>query len=258
MNIFSELLQDLQAARPVCLVTLASAPLEFRHCLGAQLLLYPGGEVRGCIVDELLTRSIVNKLATESWSQARLFQIEECPGFEFFWDMPAAKRRILIFGAGHISQPLVEILALVGYSVTVADDRPDFANKTRFPQAERVFCGSFSEAFGSLPISRSTGVVIVTRGHLHDLACLRHALGSPAFYIGMIGSRRKVGLMFDSLKAEGVSGKVIGQVFAPIGLDLHAQTPAEIALSIAAEILAVEKGGSGSSLCRLSRREKRD
>lgn len=254
LNVFSDLLLDAQVGRAVWLVTLTKAPPAFQSCLGQQLLLYSEGLSKGCIVDEQFTTEILQYFVKTPWDQPCLFQLNDRPDFEFFGDKLVQQRQAIIFGAGHISQPLVEVLSMIGYVITVADDRPDFANTQRFPKAAKVFCGSFTNAFSELAITQTTAVVIVTRGHQHDLACLRHTLCCPAFYIGMIGSKRKISTVFESLREEGASEALLNNVWAPIGLDLHAQTPAEIALSIAAEILAVEKGGTGLPLRSLWRR----
>ncbi|KYZ74732.1 hypothetical protein AXX12_16025 [Anaerosporomusa subterranea] len=258
MDVFSELLFDAQAARTVYIVTLTKSPPSFQQYLGQRLLFYLEGESKGCIISESFTTEILQELAGKSWEYPSLFRLDGKPEFELFWDKLIQQRQAIIFGGGHISQPLVDILSLIGYTVTVVDDRPDFANSARFPKAASVFCGSFEKAFSDIEIGKAAAVIIVTRGHKHDLACLRHALNSRGFYIGMIGSRRKISLIFETLREEGVSDAAIRSVRAPIGLDLHGQTPAEIALSIAAEILAVEKGGTGLPLSTMWRSERVD
>jgi xanthine dehydrogenase accessory factor len=166
----------------------------------------------------------------------------------FFWDALGHDRcRAVILGGGHISQPLAVVLDLLGYAVTVADDRPDFANRARFPQAE-VVCGDFLRFLAGLQADDKTAIVIVTRGHQHDTECLRAVAGQPAGYIGMIGSRRKVAAVFAALADEGVPRELLARVRAPIGLDIGAQGPAEIALSIAAELVAAFRGGDGRPL----------
>jgi xanthine dehydrogenase accessory factor len=258
LDVFSELLLDAQSARTVYIVTLTKSPPSFQQHLGQQLLVYPEGLVKGCIANESFTTEISQTVMERKWQQPCRFQLTGRPEFEFFWDKLIQKRQALIFGGGHISQPLVDILSLIGYSVTIVDDRPDFANQARFPKAETVFCGSFETAFSEIEIGKTTAVIIVTRGHQHDLACLRHAIGSLGFYIGMIGSRRKSSLIFNTLRDEGIADSAIRNVRAPIGLDLQGQTPAEIALSVAAEILAMEKGGTGLPLSMVWRSETVD
>jgi xanthine dehydrogenase accessory factor len=156
--------------------------------------------------------------------------------------------RLLVMGAGHISVPLARMGKMMGFSVAVLDDRPSFANRERFPEAEVVLAADFSEGIKRLDIDRSSYVVLVTRGHRHDVDCLRELAGSDLAYLGMIGSRRRVRAVFDLLTEEGVPRERLERVHAPIGLDIGARTPEEIALSIMAEVVKVHRGGRAASL----------
>ena len=256
MNLFSELLKDAQSEQPVFIVTLIRGPSAFQECIGQQALIYPNNTAKGCIVNADLTAEILSYLSRTIWEKPKLFQLFGRPDFEFFWDRLSFQQQAVIFGGGHISQPLAEFLSMVGYSVAVVDDRPDFANTTRFPNAQKVICASFQDSFAQLDFTPSTAIVIVTRGHQHDLDCLRQALPSEAFYIGMIGSKRKVATVFESLRQDGAVPELLRRVRAPIGLDIHAQSPAEIALSIAAEIVSTAKGGSCQPLSAARKEQK--
>lgn len=156
--------------------------------------------------------------------------------------------QVLILGGGHVSQALARVLAVLKYETTVVDDRPEFANQQIFPHPIKVICGDFREVLASYPFSLSTFVVIVTRGHRHDYTCLRAVIEKPAGYIGMIGSRRKVNAVFQALEEEGVATERLSAVHAPIGLAIGAQTPEEIAVSIAAEIISVNSRTRGERL----------
>ncbi|NMA36938.1 MAG: xanthine dehydrogenase [Papillibacter sp.] len=145
--------------------------------------------------------------------------------------------RLIVFGGGHIAKPLVEFSARCGFAVTVVDDRPSFANKQRFPLAERVICEGFDRCFKFININRSSFVVIITRGHRHDLDCLRNVLGLETAYTGMIGSKKRVRAAREQLLEEGYSKERLDAVRAPIGLDIGAQTPEEIAVSILSELI---------------------
>jgi len=146
---------------------------------------------------------------------------------------------LYIFGAGHISTCLAPMAQTAGFTVRVVDDRSEFANRQRFPDIEGVLVMPFEEAFDRIRITPATYIVIVTRGHAFDRQLLRAALHSPAGYIGMIGSRKKRDLIYDSLIKEGVARERLEGVHAPIGLPIGAQTPAQIAVSIAAELIQV-------------------
>lgn len=145
-----------------------------------------------------------------------------------------------IFGAGHCGASLAPLLHSVGFHTTVIDDRAEFANVTRFPSADRIIVpDSFEGIVEQLPIDDNSYIVIVTRGHLHDRAILRESLGTPAAYVGMIGSKRKVAETFRALEESGIPPEVIARVHAPIGLSIGAETPEEIAVSIAAQLIQV-------------------
>ena len=150
--------------------------------------------------------------------------------------------RLIIFGGGHICLPLVQFASRSGFSVTVIDDRPEFANTQRFPEANAVICRSFPEALGELKLTPYDYICILTRGHHSDGVCLRgiRDLGHPA-YIGMIGSRRRVRAQFDQLEKEGFDRKWLDSIHTPIGLDIGAVTPAEIAVSILAELILCKR-----------------
>lgn len=145
--------------------------------------------------------------------------------------------RLIVLGGGHIAKPLVEFGSKAGYSVTVIDDRPSFANNARFPTAEKVICESFEKCFDLINLNKSAFVVIITRGHRHDMHCLRQVLKHDTAYLGMIGSKRRVKGVMDQLLNEGYSQEKLDKVNAPIGLEIGAVTPEEIAFSIIAQVI---------------------
>ena len=143
-----------------------------------------------------------------------------------------------VFGAGHCGQRLVPLLSTLGFFTVVVDDRPDFADARRFPDADRVVVAdSFEGVVETLPVDEDSYLVIVTRGHAHDKSVLAQALRTKAGYVGMIGSKKKVADTHRALKEEGFSSADLARVYAPIGLAIGAETPEEIAVSIAAEMI---------------------
>lgn len=157
---------------------------------------------------------------------------------ESFWP----EERLIILGGGHISLFLSEFAAKVGFSVIVVDDRPYFANNTRFPEAKSVICSSFSQAVKELEITQYDYVVMVTRGHRHDMECYKLVLdGIQPFYTGMIGSKRRIRGMKEQLLKEGYSTEILEQLHAPIGLSIGAQTPEEIAVSIVGQLICKKR-----------------
>jgi xanthine dehydrogenase accessory factor len=147
---------------------------------------------------------------------------------------------VLIFGAGHVSRELAPLTRRVGFHTIVLDDRREFANRDRFPLADEVIVlDSFEGALNDLTIDAESYLVVVTRGHAHDETVLRRALSTNAGYIGMIGSRRKRNAIYESLLGEGFTNKDLERVHSPIGLNIAAETPEEIAVSIVAELIQV-------------------
>jgi xanthine dehydrogenase accessory factor len=148
---------------------------------------------------------------------------------------------LYIFGAGHVAASLYQIAKMAGFDVTVIDDREAYANRERFPEAHQVIVEDFDKAAAQLAPNESSYIVIVTRGHRDDMRMLRWAVQTPARYIGMIGSKRKTITIFKELQQEGLAANLFDRVHAPIGLDIGAITPEEIAVSITAELIATRR-----------------
>jgi len=166
--------------------------------------------------------------------------VTEASGGRAFVIEPLVSRpTAVIFGGGHISVHLAPLLAMVDFQVVVVDDRPEFADPERFPRADRTVVADYGRCFNQLEFTPETYCVIVTRGHLHDKTVLENILGRPHRYVGMIGSRRKRNMIYEALMKEGMDPEKLKAVHSPIGLDIGAETPEEIALSIAAELVQV-------------------
>ena len=149
------------------------------------------------------------------------------------------ENRLILLGGGHIAQPLCAMASMLDFAVTVVDDRITFANSERFPEAAQVICNSFANAIADLKIRATDYVCVITRGHRWDGECLRQILaGTLPTYLGMIGSKRRVAGLLDLLAGEGFSADDLARIHAPIGLKINAQIPAEIAVSICAEMIA--------------------
>ncbi|MDR3310945.1 MAG: XdhC family protein [Oscillospiraceae bacterium] len=152
--------------------------------------------------------------------------------------------RVYIFGGGHIARELVPVLTRVGFACTVYEDRGEYAKPERFPEAE-VVCADFKRASEHIKFAEDDYVVIVTRGHKNDFDVLRQALPSPAGYVGCIGSRRKIAIQKQRLEEDaGLAPEAVSRLVNPIGIDIGAETPEEIAVSIAAELICVRAGGA--------------
>lgn len=243
------LLQAAEKGEAVQTVTLIAGPPKAP--LGQMLLLFSDGRAEGTLVDAEFTEKVQTELRAAQWTQPAVRTVgHRQEEYRLFWDCTGSDVfRAVILGGGHVSQPLAQTLALLDYQVTVIDDRPEFGNSQRFPLAQ-VICQDFSRALAGLTLDEKTAVIIVTRGHRHDMDCLRAVLSQAAGYVGMIGSSVKVGAALKLLREEGFDEAELARLRAPIGLDIGAQGPAEIALSIAAEVVSVFRGGDCSPLSR--------
>ncbi len=153
--------------------------------------------------------------------------------------LPSLTRcRLLIVGAGHVGLAVARLADEVDFDVWVADDRADIASPERFPMARRLLTGSLEETLPAVPVDADTYCLIVTRGHQHDERALYHLCQRGARYVGLIGSRRKIRMIFEDLLNEGVPAESLSRVFAPLGIDIGSRTVAEIAVSICAELIA--------------------
>jgi xanthine dehydrogenase accessory factor len=149
-----------------------------------------------------------------------------------------------IFGAGHISKSLSKVANLAGFATVVIDNRESFANRERFPEAEAVHAAEYEEVFSKLAINETSYLIIVTRGHRDDMRVLKLAVATPARYIAMIGSKRKVLNVVRELEKEGIERSALERIFAPMGLNIGAISPEEIAISVAAEMIAVRRNAA--------------
>ncbi|MDF2571290.1 MAG: hypothetical protein K0R55_2894 [Sporomusa sp.] len=246
---FAKLLEIKDSGETVDVLTVIDSTDEGSAHIGQMLIIHSDGRVDGQ-VNESFKFEIQDLVGKTEWIKPVSIWVEDQSGCKYrvFWDRIVNKFRAIVFGGGHISQPLVQILSLLDFEVTVIDDRPDFANQARFPGAYQVICESFQPVLKNLNVDKDTAVIIVTRGHRYDLDCLRATMGSDSRYLGMIGSKRRIREIINLVKAEGASDGFVRRLRAPIGLDLKAETPAEIAVSIAAEVVSVFRGGSGRPL----------
>ncbi len=157
-----------------------------------------------------------------------------------FFEEYELKSDAYIFGGGHVGYAIEPLLRYVGFKTIVIDDREEYANPQRYPSASAtVACDDFTHCFDEIETDEDSYIIIVTRGHYGDLDVLREAIKRPNAYIGMIGSKRKNELLFETLRAEGVTDEELSRVYAPIGVDIKAETPEEIGISVVGEIIRV-------------------
>jgi xanthine dehydrogenase accessory factor len=253
-DIYQEIVRIKEKGEEAALVTIVSATGSTPREEGAKMLVKPDGTIIGTIGGGNLEAQVINEAVgvIKQGKPKRLHmsltakEAEEagmiCGGdLEVFIEPILTAPTMYIFGGGHISLPLAQMGKLLGFKIAIIDDRAEFASTKRFPEAEMVLAGDFSKAFSKLKIDKTSYIVIVTRGHQNDELVLEWAVGTPAQYIGMIGSQTKVKTVFSHLLAKGVSKGRLDSVYSPIGLEIGAQTPEEIAVSILAEIIKVRR-----------------
>ena len=206
--------------------------------LGARFLFDPTGQPRAAwprqpIPDSLVARIEPLTSRPRPSSQGGLAQIPVLP-----------RIRLIIVGAGHVGQAVASLAAQCDFDLCIVDDRAQYANPERFPEAQTILVGPIEQVLTNLRPTPRCFAVIVTRGHGHDQEALHHLAATPAAYVGLIGSRRKIRLIFEGLRAQGIPEQALRRVAAPIGLDIGSQTVPEIAVSIVAELVAARNLGT--------------
>ena len=226
---------------------------------GAKMLIQPGGEILGSVGGGRLEKLVLEDAAAalaDGASVLKHYTLEAeheggigmvCGGdVDVFIEVHKTPRKMLICGAGHVGKALVAAAAELGMPVTVVDSREEFTDSSRFPAPVRVLVADPASEKAASLVSENTFVIITTHTHESDLAALRALLPCNPAYIGMIGSRRKVKTFFDKLREDGFTEEELAQVHSPIGLDIGAETPEEIAVSILAEIINHYRKGISS------------
>ena len=258
----AEVLDAQQARHPMALVVgvsgspeLVGARVVVRQAKGGAKSLV--GSFGDAVLDEGALALGTQRLEEHRASTKGLYELKSASGstVQVYVEVHYPQPDLVIVGAGHIAQPLCSMGALMGFRVIVVDDRPDFATRERFPEAERVVRVDFMDPFADIPIHSTSHIVLVTRGHKYDFECLRHLLKTEVEppYVGMIGSRRRIRAAFSQLQGEGMPKDRLSRVRAPVGLDIGAETPVEIAVAVAAEIVLQWRGGTGVPMAEQER-----
>jgi xanthine dehydrogenase accessory factor len=257
MDIFEEIVELRRAGRRGALATIVHARGSIPSFESAKMLVRDDGTIAGTIGGGCVE--------AEVWQAAREVMEEEkprnlpfnlnhdpkydtglvCGGtLEIYLEPILPVQTLYLFGAGHVSVNVYRAARMASFEVVVVDDRESYANRERFPEAKDVYADDFEQVLSQLAPNYSSYLVIVTRGHRDDMRVLRWAVETPAKYIGMIGSERKVIAIYKQLDKEGISPEKLARVYAPIGVDIGAITPEEIAIAIVAEMIAIRRGAA--------------
>jgi xanthine dehydrogenase accessory factor len=246
------------------LATLIEAPAG----VGAKMLVEETGERTGNLGDFRLDEAVASSAKTflASRAEARTFKLEELitepqgqPDARILMERIEPEPRLVVCGAGHVGAALAHFARLAGYHTVLIDDRADFVTRERFPDEgiELVAAANWTDAVrASVGSGRNVAVAVVTRGHNEDEECMRAVMSARPDYVGLIGSKRRTNIVLERLREAGVDETDLRRVRAPIGLDIGAVTPQEVALSILAEIIAERRGGTGAPLSLWRRSEK--
>ncbi|MCP4675073.1 MAG: xanthine dehydrogenase accessory protein XdhC [Deltaproteobacteria bacterium] len=247
MDIFEEIIEQRRIGNPMVLATVVETTGSTPRGAGAKMLVRHDGTIVGTIGGGVIEKTVVDeskRLLGTSCTKLLSHDLRDigmiCGGdmsvlLEALNPAPA----LIVFGAGHIGKVLTQIAGLLGFRITVADNRPDFANKENLPWVNETISSEYADTLDSLSFDDNTYIVILTHKHVHDYRVLEACIQKKHRYIGMIGSRKKVADSLDKLRSKGIDEELIESVHSPVGIDIGGKTPAEIAVSIAAELVSV-------------------
>ncbi|MFY9644813.1 MAG: XdhC/CoxI family protein [Terriglobales bacterium] len=251
MDLYEEIVRLRQQGRRGAVATIINVRGSIPSFKTAKMLVRDDGSILGTIGGGCVEAEVwqaAREVMESEKPRTMAFNLNQDPKYdtglvcggtlEIFVEPILPPADLYIFGAGHVATSLYQVARLAGFDVTVIDDREAYANRDRFPEAHQVIAEDFDKAASQLTPNESSYIVIVTRGHHDDMRMLRWAVQTPARYVGMIGSRRKTIAIFKTLQQEGLPAHLFDHVHAPIGLDIGAVTPEEIAVSITAELIA--------------------
>ncbi len=264
-SIYEAILEAERSGQPAALATVVRARGSVPRHETSKMLVYADGRIVGTVGGgELENRTIeaARQVAVEGNARILAHSLVDpsrgdagvCGGeVEVFIEPITSPARLLILGAGHVGRALAHLAKWMGYHVVVADDRADLCTRDFIPDADEFVVGSMSDVMGQLRFDHRTYVACVTRGYLFDVDALPLLLNTPVPYIGVIGSQRRWSMALKGLHDKGVSDESLARVRAPIGLEIEAETPEEIAVSIMAEIVMLRRGGTGQPMSPVKR-----
>ena len=251
MDIYEEIVRLRRAGRRGAVATIVNVRGSIPSFKTAKMLVRDDGSIAGTIGGGCVEAEVwqaAREVMESEKPRTLTFDLNQDPKYdtglvcggtlEIFIEPVLPPAELYIFGAGHVAASLYKVARIAGFDITVVDDREVYASRERFPEAQEVIAEDFDKVTSRLQPSESSYIVIVTRGHRDDMRVLRWAVQTPARYIGMIGSKRKTITIFKELQKEGLAPELFDRVHAPVGLDIGAITPEEIAVAITAELIA--------------------
>ena len=254
MDIYTEIVRLRKAGQKCALATIVQVNGSIPSYESAKMLVREDGSMLGtigggCVEAEVWTaaREVIdtNKPRHLTFSLGQDAAYDNgliCGGqLNIFVEPVAPEPQAIIFGGGHVSKSISKVANLAGFSTIIVDDRETFANQDRFPEADATFADEYEKVFPQLNVTSSSYLIIVTRGHRDDMRVLKWAVTTDARYIAMIGSKRKTISVVKELEKEGLARHLFEKVFAPMGLEIGAESPEEIAISVVAEMIAVRR-----------------
>jgi xanthine dehydrogenase accessory factor len=257
LELTQRLLKAADGGEPVVLASVLEPGPQAHLKAGARMLVEASGARLGTLgdpgVDDRIAAYAAGAFARHAAETVYLGEGEPTTrqvrgATSVYLEVVESKPVFLVVGAGHIGRSLSKLGNLLGFHVAVIDDRDDFADPELLPEADEVICDDFEAALDRFPINANTNIVLVTRGHRQDELSLRRCIGRGAGYLGMIGSKRRTSTVLAHLRDEGFDPTELAKVRTPIGLDIGAETPEEIAVSIMAEVIMLRRGGTGQPM----------
>ena len=239
-----EIEKAYQGGPAVALATVVKSADGAPASIGAKLFIHEDGATEGTLGSEAADGQAV-KRARELMVHGNNAYVTDGDGAEYFLEAYTTPPQLVLCGGGHVSKAIAPLAKSLGFRVFVTDDREEFANSDRFPEADILAASKPEDALPELPINANSFIIIATRGHRYDNVALAAAALTPARYVGLLGSKRKTILIYEDLMRTGVPIERIREIRSPVGLDIHARTPNEIAVSIISEILMFRLGGTG-------------
>jgi xanthine dehydrogenase accessory factor len=262
MQIYEEVLKLKKQGRASAIATIVECRGSSPQKQGAKMLVRDDGSIMGTLGGGCMEADVVQAamMTMQNGDPMTLpYELTEregglvCGGTVLVYIEPVLlDPHLVILGAGHVGRTLAKLARFTGFRVTVVDDRAEFANQENIPDAHDLIVHEFERAFEQVPVENGTFIVVATRGHNHDLDAVKAALRTPAFYIGLLGSKRKRALLRQSLADGGFSPTDIERVIIPVGMEIDSVTPEEIAVSIMAQIIQKRRDHGASRGCPAS------